>query len=90
MARQLTPWLRSVSTVDLSIPFEGLPSFFPLERALRNPARTRSTIRLRSNSATAPKTVNTIFPAGVEVSICSENETKSIPRALKVSKARSK
>ncbi len=47
------------------------------------PARTRSTIELRSNSATAPKTVNTIFAAGVEVFICFEKETKSIPNALK-------
>jgi hypothetical protein len=33
------------------------------------------------------ETVKTIFPAGVFVSICSENETKSIPRASKVSSA---
>lgn len=70
--------------------FCGLPSLFPLERAFRNPARTRSAIRLRSSSATAPRPVKTIFPAGVEVSICSENETKSIPRALKVSSALSR
>ena len=39
----------------------------------------RSTIKLRSSSATAPKTVKTIFPVGVLVSSCSENETKSMP-----------
>lgn len=36
----------------------GLPSLFPFARAFRNPARTRSTIRLRSNSAMVPRTVN--------------------------------
>jgi integrase len=35
----------------------ALPSFFPFARAFRRPARTRSTIKLRSNSATAPNTV---------------------------------
>ena len=47
-----------------------------MARAFLKPARTRSAIKLRSNSATAPKTVKTILPVGVEVSICSENETK--------------
>ena len=37
-------------------------------RAFRSPARTRSAIRLRSNSATAPRTVKTMRPAGVAVS----------------------
>jgi DNA helicase HerA-like ATPase len=37
----------------------GRPSFLPFARAFRRPARTRSTIRLRSSSATAPRTVNT-------------------------------
>ncbi len=63
---------------------------FPFARAFRIPALTRSTISERSSSATAPKTVKTILPAGVDVSICSEKETKSIPNALNVSKARSK
>ena len=53
---------------------------FPFARALRMPALTSSTISERCSSATAPRTVKTIFPAGVEVSICSEKETKSIPR----------
>jgi hypothetical protein len=63
---------------------------FPLALALRIPARTRSTIKLRSSSATAPRTVNAILLAGVDVSICSEKEMKSIPRARNVSKALSK
>src|SRR6266481_2312980 len=50
----------------------GRPSRLPLARALRTPARTRSMIRDRSNSATAPRTVKIILPVGVEVSICSE------------------
>jgi hypothetical protein len=41
------------------------------------PARTRSAIRLRSNSATAPSTMKTILPVGVLVSTCFERETKS-------------
>jgi hypothetical protein len=40
----------------------------PFDFACRNPARTLSTIKDRSNSATAPKTVKTILPIGVEVS----------------------
>jgi len=47
-------------------------------------------MRLRSSSATAPKTVNTILPIGVLVSTCSESETSSMPRARKVSRARSR
>jgi hypothetical protein len=62
----------------------------PFARAFRMPALTRSTISDRSSSATAPRIVKTILPAGVEVSICSEKETKSMPNALNVSKARSK
>ncbi len=62
----------------------------PFARAFLIPARTRSTISERSSSATAPKTVKTILPAGVDVSICSENETKSIPNDLNVSNARSR
>jgi magnesium chelatase family protein len=60
----------------------------PLARAFRMPALTRSTIKLRSSSATAPKTVKTNFPAGVDVSTCSESETNSIPNERKVSNAR--
>ncbi|MGB7173219.1 MAG: hypothetical protein WBD23_06675, partial [Candidatus Acidiferrales bacterium] len=62
----------------------------PLALAFRSPALTRSAIRLRSNSATAPKTVKIIRPAGVVVSICSDSETNATPSELKVSKARSK
>jgi len=62
--------------------FRRRPKCLPFARAFRSPAFTRSTMRLRSSSATAPNTVKTILPAGVEVSICSEKETKSIPRAL--------
>jgi hypothetical protein len=42
---------------------------FPLARAFRNPAFTRSTIKDRSSSATAPRIVNAILPVGVDVSI---------------------
>jgi len=90
MCRHERPLARRPAILAASTAIRGRPSVLPLARALRRPARTRSTIRLRSSSATAPKTVKTIFPAGVDVSICSEKDTKSIPRALKVSKARSK
>src|SRR6202022_2069942 len=62
----------------------GLPNLFPLDLALRRPALTRSAIRDLSSSATAPRTVKTIFPVGVLVSTCSESDTNSTPRALKV------
>ena len=68
----------------------GLPRRFPFARAFRTPARTRSAIRLRSSSATAPRTVKIIFPVGVEVSTCSDSETNSMPRERKVSSARSR
>lgn len=54
----------------------GRPSRLPLARAFRSPAFTRFTISDRSSSATAPKTVRTILPAGVEVSTDSDKETK--------------
>ncbi len=54
--------------------FLGRPSRFLFARAWRKPARTLSTIKLRSSSATAPSTVKTIFPVGVLVSTCSESE----------------
>jgi hypothetical protein len=60
----------------------ALPSRFSSARAFLSPARTPSTVKLRTNSATAPSIVITILPADVEVSICSENETKSIPKAF--------
>jgi hypothetical protein len=56
----------------------------PFALAFRRPAFTRSTISERYNSATAPRTVKTSFPAGVLVSSCSENETNSMPCALTV------
>jgi hypothetical protein len=43
--------------------YPGLPGRLPLALALRTPALTRSALRLRSSSATAPRTVKTIFPA---------------------------
>jgi hypothetical protein len=52
------------------------------------PALTRSAIKHRSSSATAPRTVKTSFPAGVEVSTCSDKETNSIPKERNVSRAR--
>ena len=68
----------------------GLPERLPFARAFRRPARTRSTIRLRSSSATAPKTVKTILPAGVLVSICSRVQTNVDAEGFEGSSARSK
>jgi hypothetical protein len=45
-----------------SLPHFGLPSCFPSFRARLMPIWTRSLIRLRSNSATAPNTAKIIFP----------------------------
>ncbi len=86
---QLAPDRLSAITLPALTWTGGRPNFFPLARAFRRPALTLSAIRLRSSSATAPRTVNTIFPVGVLVSTCSERETNSIPKALKVSSARS-
>ncbi len=80
------PWARRVAILEASTVTLGRPILLPLALAFLMPARTRSAIRLRSSSATAPRTVKTIFPVGVLVSICSDRETKSIPRALYVSR----
>src|ERR1039458_5345704 len=68
----------------------GVLAFSLFARALRMPALTRSTIKLRSSSATAPRTVKIIFPVGVLVSTFSERDTKSIPSAWNCSSALSK
>src|SRR5580700_5576479 len=67
-----SPCERRAAILAASTVTRGRPRDFPFARAFRKPARTLSTISDRSNSATAPRTVKTIFPAGVEVSICSE------------------
>jgi len=87
--RRLAPPLAYASEMDRRASWfryvrGGRPIHLPFARALRIPALTRSTIKLRSSSATAPKTVQTIFPVGVLVSSCSENEMKSMPRVRKV------
>jgi hypothetical protein len=46
----------------------GLPSFLPFALSFRRPARALLTMRLRSSSATAPRTVKTMRPAGVALS----------------------
>ncbi len=84
---QECPWARSAAILAASTATLGRPIRLPLALAFLMPARTRSAIKLRSSSATAPSTVKTIFPVGVLVSICSDSETKSIPRALYVSRA---
>lgn len=80
----------SLRTWAVSTATTGLPNFTPRLFAARCPAITRSRMMLRSSSATAPSTVNTILPAGVDVSMASERETKSMPSDANSSKARSK
>lgn len=50
---QPSPDARSARTVAKSTTVLGRPSRLPLARAFRKPARTRSAIKLRSNSARA-------------------------------------
>ena len=78
-----------IRAVGFSVGYGGCSGTY-LARAFLNPARTLSAINERSSSAMAPRTRNTIFPVGVEVSNCSFRLTNSIPRALKVSSARSR
>lgn len=84
------PWARARDTLAVSTAVRGRPRRLPFALAFLIPALTRSMIKLRSSSATAPSTVKTIRPAGVDVSRFSERLTKSIPRALKVSRALSR
>ena len=90
ISRKVKPSTRSSRIFVTETETRGRPSRFPFARALRKPALTRSTMIERSSSATAPSTVNTILPMGVDVSTCSERLTNSMPRALNVSRARSR
>jgi len=90
IARQLKPSLLSLRTWATSTATMGRPNFTPRLLAARCPATTRSRIILRSSSATAPSTVNTMRPAGVVVSIASVTDTKSMPRDENSSSARSR
>jgi hypothetical protein len=88
--RHEQPRARKLAIPESDNTLRGLPNRFPFARAFRTPAFTRSTIRLRSSSATAPRTVNTSLPAGVAVSIASLTETKLMPSEPNVSSARSR
>src|SRR5262245_61470002 len=76
---RLTPSCRANSRTDMLCSITcafsrsntrfGRPNRFPCFRARLIPMCTRSLIRLRSNSATAPNTVKIIFSIGVDVSI---------------------
>src|SRR6516225_3579317 len=81
---------RNVAILTGSTLTFGRPRRLPFALAFRRPDFTRSTIKLRSNSATAPRTVNTMRPAGVAVSSDSDRLTNSIPRTRNVSSALSK
>jgi hypothetical protein len=57
ISRHERPCARRAATRAASTVTGGLPRRFPLARAFRRPAFTRSAIRLRSSSAMAPRTV---------------------------------
>jgi hypothetical protein len=69
-ARHEAPLARNWSISSALGILRGRPNVRPLDLAFRMPALTRSTMRLRSSSATAPSTVKTILPVGVDVSTC--------------------
>jgi hypothetical protein len=69
---------------SLGLSFFGRPPLRPRARAAFKPACVRSRIRLRSNSASAPKTWNTSCPVGDRVSICSVSEANPTPRAFQL------
>jgi hypothetical protein len=68
----------------------GLPSILPLARAFRSPARTRSWIRARSNSAMAPIIWNMSRPEGVLKSMLSLRLTNATPSAASSARALTK
>src|SRR5882724_1787837 len=90
MSRKVRPSVRSSRIFAAETGIRGRPNRLPFARALRRPARTRSTMMERSSSDTAPKSVKTILPIGVDVSTCSERLTNSTPKARNVSSARNK
>src|SRR6266576_2692300 len=51
ISRQVRPCARREAILEASAPTLGLPSLVPLALAFFKPERTRSTIKLRSNSA---------------------------------------
>ncbi len=71
MALKDSPSSRSLWALSRSNSALGLPSFVPRLLAERRPAHTRSRMSSLSNSAIAPITWKSIFPAGVEVSTAS-------------------
>jgi hypothetical protein len=89
IAPQKGPWALRVAILEASTPTLGPPSLAVGHR-IRSTGADPNATRPRSSSATPPSTVKTILPVGALVSTCSDKETKSIPRALKVSRARSR
>src|SRR6185437_1934249 len=71
MRRKLKPRARSAMMAAVSKSSGRRPMCLPSKRARRRPAFTRSTIKLRSNSAMAATIVMMALPSGPEVSICS-------------------
>src|SRR5437867_3756939 len=73
-------WLATIRSCRSSTLRRGRPSRLPSARARRRPARTLSTIRLRSSWAMAAMIVNTAWPNGEPVSICSRRLMNSTSR----------
>ncbi len=72
-----------ISRTCFASSFGFRPPSRPRERAAANPARVRSRIKLRSNSASAAKRWNTSFPVALPVSIFSVTDSKKTPRLSK-------
>src|SRR5437667_9513540 len=79
-ARTGSFWLATIRSCRSSTLRRGRPSRLPSARARRRPARTLSTIRLRSSWAMAAMIVNTAWPNGEPVSICSRRLMNSTSR----------
>ena len=83
---QERPSERNAATRRASTAARGRPNFLPFARALRRPARTRSWISARSNSAIAPIIWNISRPDGVrEIQIVAEADKRD-PVGAKIGK----
>ena len=74
-------WSMAACRFFLSSRWRGRPPFLPRARAAARPARVRSRMMSRSNSARAPKTWKMSFPPLVVVSMASCKLWKPTPRS---------
>jgi hypothetical protein len=71
---QLSRSAMRTASISCKLRRRGRPSLLPRTQAAAIPARVRSLIRARSNSASAPMTWNKSRPPDVSVSIASQSE----------------